>query len=163
MNFLPEREIASKEIEINCGGEIEYNHHYVYVDEHVYHENQIMGRVPFYVEDTTIEGEGTVTWTITGHGGECSHSGIGSVEVTLSGELVTNGLGESELNITFDEIWYMTLTFVCPDDVTYTQTLPPMTTTFDLTFPLEDGHKIEQPYIGPGGTGTYSWTLHLND
>lgn len=164
MNFLPEREIASKEIEINCGGggggeiggEIEYNHHFVIVYDLFYQEQQTMGRVPFYVEDSTIEGEGTVTRTITGHHGECSHSGIGPVEVRLSGE------GESELNITFDEIWYMTLTFVCPDE-TWTETLPPVTTTFDLTFPLEDGHKIEQPYIGPGGTGTYSWTLHLNN
>ena len=176
VNFIPEEEIGSKEIEINCDMQIEYNHNLVNQSEGFRQEALVTGSVPFHITEsgTSLEGQGTLTVTVTTHvdtgdGGYCDWSGSGTISVTVSGELVPKDDDVPDLNITLNETWYENTVLsgecVDPEDKKTPVELPlvPWSNTVELTFPMTDGHTIEGTYEGEAASGTYSYTLHTNE
>ena len=147
-------------------GSISYNHNLVVTYGLFQLEMRITGSVPFSNSsmglvdtDHMYQGTGTCTVSISGVADECVISGSGTNSVTFSGNEYCN-----KILFNFNEQWYQTgsFTFTCPDG-TQTITLPSETITHKLTFPTEDGHTIERPSSGMGVSGTYSWTLHIDE
>jgi hypothetical protein len=109
-------------------------------------------------QPSMYSGLGTATVSISGTADDCTISGSGSNNVSLSGN---EFLGK----IYFDtaETWYnpASFTVTCPDDDPVTIPLPSVTINQKIEFPVEDGAVFEQPYIGAAGSGTYRWILHI--
>ena len=169
VNFLPDREIARKEIEIKCGAELEIIRQEVCTLPGILHsELWISGRIIFFIEGNTIEKGEPVELQITGSGyaGECIRSDSGWVEATIiSGELLTNENGEPELTITIDEMTYknsLTSVLNCPDErvVIHNPTVD-IPSTYTLVMLYKDGYTVENTWAMGHCTGTNVYTLYL--
>jgi|GEM_PF-1428727 len=137
---------------------IRYNHRITFNQTGLTQTNTTTGSVPFNVAATgRISGSGNVTVTTTGTAGPCTVRGGGPCSVTLGG---TRG---TQMNVTLNEVWRLSLTYYCPDQAPRTVSLGTQTQpTRPLSFPIRNGATITQPFIGAGGSGTYSWTLYIN-
>lgn len=169
VNFLPDREIARKEIEINCGAELEIIRHEVCTLPGILHnELWTSGRISFFIEGNTIEKGEPVELQITGSGyaGGCTRSDSGWIEATIiSGELLTNENGEPELHITINEMTYtssLTTVFNC-DDESYAVYNPviDIPITYTLVMLYKDGYTDEIPWTLGQCTGTNIYSLYL--
>lgn len=139
--------------------------------DQTFHQDEIVsGTVSFICCDTVdfcgtgtvdIDVNGTITSTCT----LAAYEGSAIMNVTLTGSLT-----DSELIINLDEIWHVgspmgigTITNTCdPDSSPFEYPLLEGEVKHTLTFPKIDGYKIERPFVGMTGSGTYSWTLHLD-
>ncbi len=169
VNFPPNREIARKEIKINCGAELEIIRYQVCTMPGILHnELWTSGRISFFIEGNTIEKGEPVELQITGSGyaGECIRSDSGWVEATItSGELLTNENGEPELTITIEEMAYkssLTTAFNCPDG-SYAVNNPVIDVpgTYTLVMLYKDGYTDEITWAQGYCTGTNIYTLYL--
>lgn len=177
MNVIPDHEIAKRETEIECEAELEIDSCLVCGspggDE--YTEEWERGRVPFFIEGTTIkmvDEPAELEITTFGHvayaGCVTQMTGGGTTKVTISGDLVINQHGQPELHITYKVIERAT-TIVgdisCPTRRAHTVfdfVSGPFTDNY--TIPYEDGHKLEEKGPpDPSCTSTWSLILHLNE
>jgi len=163
VHFLPEKELASKEITINCAFQLTANHRVTMSYETYSEQKQTTGGVSFHVkEDNSIEGNQpqALHETSSGTVDECTIQTSAVADVVVTGQLVPND-GNPYLDITLQEIWNVTMVMICPDG-SVNQALPPQTVKHEhLIFPLEDGYTLTQPFEGEGGEGFYSWTLDV--
>ncbi len=176
MNFIPEQEIASKEITLACGGAIEYDHYILDdQDDHI-EETWITGQVPFKIEGNMVvsQGKGTIYFWTSGTFYEnsnspgCIHSYSWTNEETVSGEVVVNNNGDPELDLTV--VGYPqggTDIMTCPDPSDgWEDTYPPSPAPYisGWVLPLEDGFVLEWTYSPDDGItwGYYKVILHLD-
>ncbi len=147
------------------GGRIEYNHSLVVNYESYHQETQVTGTIHFHSSTSgyvdpgyCYQGSGTVSVAISGTADDCTFNGSGTNSVSLKGYEVNH-----QILFTFEEQWYQpcSLTFTCPDG-THTESLPRDIVSYQLTFPVEDGYTIEQPFSGEEGSGSASWTLRFD-
>ena len=149
--------------------ELEYNHVQTAEESGFTNRIQVSGRVLFYApiygvfdlgEPLQLQGAGSVPVTMSGEGGDCTISGSGSNDVTISGEIVADDQGTPWMEINSDEIWYaaMQATVTCDQN---SQEIPisPMAATHKIRLLLEDGYVYTQPH--EQGMGSYTWTLHV--
>ena len=96
----------------------------------------------------------------------------GSVHFTCDDSGNLSGTGTysvAQVIVHLNETWYVgspmasgTATDTCdPDSQPFNYPLIETTIQHTLTFPTVDGHEIEQPYVGAGGSGYYSWALNI--
>jgi hypothetical protein len=150
-------------------GSVVYNHN-VSTDYEGFHQAiSVSGTIPFVCDDEgNITGSGTATITISGTitapCTESSFSGTAIMNVTLDGK--QTGL---DVIINTHELWYVgspvvsgTITNTCQDEVNPFN-YPLFETLIEniLPFQYSDGYVIQQPYLGEGGSGYYSWTLYI--
>jgi len=149
--------------------ELEYNHVQTAEESGFTNRIQVSGRVLFYApiygvfdlgEPLQLQGAGSVPVTMSGEGGDCTISGSGSNDVTISGEIVADDQGTPWMEINSDELWYaaMQATVTCDQN---SQEIPisPMAATHKIRLLLEDGYVYTQPH--EQGMGSYTWTLHV--
>ena len=169
VNFPPDREIARKEIEINCGVELEIFGYEVCTMPGILHnELWTSGRISFFIEGNTIEKGEPVELQITGSGyaGGCSRSDSGWIEATITGgELLTNENDEPELHITIDEMTYkgsLTTVFNCVGEsyAVYNPVID-IPSTYTLVMLYQDGYTDESNWALGHCTGTNVYTLYL--
>lgn len=169
-NLPADREIARKEIKINCRVELEIMVHEVQTvsDPPLYMEHNEIARIPFFIEGNTIEMDEPAKsqYTASGHAGECTVSGGGEREFIIEGELVVSENNQAELHITLTHTVYagsQVLVFSCPDG-THASHFPGATVidTWEVTIPYQDGYVLEFPWAFPTVTGTTTYILHLN-
>lgn len=116
------------------------------------------GSVLFTVSGNAVMGGGGISTAGGGVCGDCTTTISGDATVMMTGTIPEAGSRNVPLSVT--ELWTKTVTTVCGDDPPAKTTLTP-TITYELDVPFEDGHVIEQPYVGEAGSGTYSWTLDV--
>lgn len=126
---------------------------------------KITGTIGFLSNEVSLTGggpmyggAGTCTVSISGTADDCVIDGSGTNSVQMDGFEYLN-----QIRFNFNEQWYQacSFTFTCPDG-TQTIQLPSQTINHKLTFPVEDGYRIERSASGMGMSGTYSWTLHID-
>jgi len=172
-SFNPKKEIANKEFDIVCArGYIEYNHT-VKIGYSSFSQNMSFnGSVPFRIKQPSkgskdkpkIEGSGDVNFSVNGEADKCTWSGNSPIHVQLEGEILIENEGpyiELKFNEKVPNIWPVTQ--LCPDKKPEKIMMPVMIPAqYDkMKFKFEDGFSITKPFQGMGGSGTYSWTLHL--
>jgi hypothetical protein len=149
-------------------GYIEYGHQFVFSYSN-YNENiSVTGNVEFHINpwitsSNAVYGGGTTYDAISGTANDCTITGSGENRVILSGTFNGEELGSESAQINFKEDWYTSsiLTLICPKHDPSSGSIPSTHNSFSIDFPLQDGYVEEQPFIGQGGTGTYTWTLHI--
>jgi len=159
VNFPPDREIAHKEIKINCGAELEFTYHQICNDFVFFEDRWDTGRIPFSIEGNIIEMDEPAELQITASGyfididgGKDSFSWSGSEMATIKGELVPQENGEPEL--------HFTLSITVSEE---TQPFIGGTLTLDsqFVFPYKDGYTDEVPFAWGPCTGTNVYILHI--
>ncbi len=129
----------------------------------------VSGSVHFTCDDSgNLSGTGTLTITVNGTiTNPCmltTYSGTAPLNVILTGSYSV-----AQVIVHLNETWYVgspmasgTATDTCdPDSQPFNYPLIETTIQHTLTFPTVDGHEIEQPYVGAGGSGYYSWALNI--
>lgn len=161
VNFTPEQELATREIEITCQMALEYMHQVTFSSESYQETNTVTGSVSFDIEDNQVDAQGSVAISTSGVAEDCTIEGSGSNQVHITGQLVPREGDLPELQLSLEETWYSSYQKImtCPDRDPVTLPINPQEQSFDLTMPLENGHTETQPFTGQGGSGTYQWTL----
>ena len=167
VNFTPEQELATREIDITCQMALEYNHQVTFSYKTYEVERQVSGSVSFDLEDNQVEAQGIVSVSGSGTVEQCTIEGSGSNQVHITGQLVPREGDLPELQLSLEETWYSPYqeTMTCPvpgdpgQEITTPLQVNPQEQSFDLTMPLENGQTETQPFTGQGGSGTYQWTL----
>jgi hypothetical protein len=149
-------------------GTIEYGHHFIFSYSSYYEVIDVTGSVPFHInpyysESNAVYGGGSTHDAFSGTADDCTITGSGENHVILSGSFLEDIPGSQHFQVDFDESWYVSsiLTLICPDEDPESNAVPPTHDTFSIEFPFHDGYVEQQPFIGQGGTGTYTWTLHI--
>lgn len=110
--------------------------------------------------DGTADVAGSETFPVTGSGtaGDCSTVTSGSVDLTITGTLITDSEGTQTLDLTQEAYFDYTKTISCPDD-------PPFENPFaggessHYTLPVENGYTIDQTDNYPGVTNHIVYVL----
>ncbi len=167
VNFPPDREIAHKEIKINCGAELEVTFHQVCNGFDFFEDRWITGRIPFFIEGNIIEMDepAELQITLSGYSGECSRSRTGSEMATIKGELVPQEDREPELHFTLSitiSEGTQTEVITCPEDsLTFDPVNGTLTLDSQFVFPYKDGYTDEVPFAWGPCTGTNVYILHI--
>jgi hypothetical protein len=149
-------------------GTIDYGHNFVFTGPSYSQIINVTGSVPFHINpyvgsSSAVYGGGSTYDVINGTANDCTIAGSGENRVILSGIFQEDVPGSQYFQVDFDESWYTSsvLTIYCPDEDPQSGSMPGSHNSFTIVFPFHDGYMEEQPFIGQGGTGTYTWTLHI--
>lgn len=174
----PDHEIARREIEIECGGRLEYIYYQVcaHLQMGYYVETWETGQIPFFIEGNEIDNPGPATVTLEESGstywGDAEIRGFGSEEVTISGNLVPKEEGGPELHMTLEFVMHArslkTVTYYPPwtgmGPTVNRNPVKTISVTREVKMPYEDGYKIErEPYEAGNCSATTTFILHLDE
>jgi hypothetical protein len=128
------------------------------------------GRIPFSADLSTEPAalSGNAQFEVTGNGaaGGCTWKHVGSTDMTLTGNLLTDDSGERKLQVHLDIHWQehdiVGTSGECSGAILGGLTAP-VDTVAEQELPYEDGFKLTWPVAFPGAplTGESSWTLHV--
>lgn len=149
----------SVDIEVYSKAEISYSHNLTVKAGPCSQTEQVSGTVAVSISGEAIIGTGNVTTSGSGHCEECATTITGSALVLVEGAAAGDGSRQVHLDLT--ENWSKTITTQCPGGSSTTTV--PTTVIQPLDFVWENGYTIEQPFTGAGGSGTYTWTLHITE
>ncbi|GIV45535.1 MAG: hypothetical protein KatS3mg036_0353 [Ignavibacterium sp.] len=146
-------------------GELEFAYDYCVSAEGAEICRTITGFVPFNV-NTTIEplgqinGSGNLDWTgtMTGLPSNCIYNEVGTVNVTLGGEMVLDDQAVLWMEFEIYEHASGTVTAGC-DGINHTLPFNPPDVTHNIRILAQDGAELIMPI--PGTTGHFKWILHL--
>lgn len=146
-------------------GELDFDYNYCFEQSGAQLCRHIGGSVPFSVKVTMephgqISGHGTLDWNgwMTGQPEDCTYNETGTVNVTLTGELVFDNVGSPVFEFTIVENAFATLTAVC-ENLTIVEPIYPGEVTHNIRMMAEDGTEYSMPV--PGVNGSFRWVLHL--
>lgn len=146
-------------------GELEFAYDYCVSAEGAEICRTVTGFVPFNV-NTTIEphgqinGSGNLDWTgtMTGLPSNCIYNEVGTVNVTLGGEMVLDDQAVLWMEFEILEHASGTVTAGC-DGINHTLPFNPPDVTHNIRILAQDGAELIMPI--PGTTGHFKWILHL--
>lgn len=152
-------------------GELDFEYNYCISAEGAEICRTITGSVPFTVNTTVephgqINGSGVLDWsgTMNGMPPNCFYSEVGTVCVTLGGEMVEIIEDDSLLIVWMDfeilEHATGTVTAGCQGAPPHVYPFNPPDVTHNIRMLAEDGTQMIMPI--PGANGSFKWTLHLN-
>ncbi len=146
-------------------GELEFDFHYCVSAEGAEICRDITGFVPFTVNTTVephgqISGSGNLDWagTMTGIPSNCIYNEVGTVNVTLGGEMTIDEYGVLWMDFEIFEHATGTVTVGC-DGINNTYPFNPPDVTHNIRILAEEGAELIMPI--PGATGHFKWILHL--
>lgn len=128
------------------------------------------GVIPFSADLSTdppaLRGNAQFEVGGTGTAGECTWEHVGTTDVTLTGNLVTDESGERKLHVHLDIHWeehkIVGTSGECSGAILGGLTAP-VDTEAEQELPYEDGFKVTWPVGFPGAplSGESSWALHI--
>ncbi len=147
-------------------GELDFDYDYCFASEGAELCRTITGSVPFTV-NTTIEphgqinGNGVLDWsgTMNGIPSNCFYTEVGTVNVTLGGEMVIDEYGILWMEFETLEHASGTVTAGCQGAPPQVYPFNPPDVTHNIRMLAEEGSQLIMPI--PGVNGNFKWTLHL--
>ena len=147
-------------------GELEFAYDYCASAEGAEICRTITGFIPFTVNTTVephgqINGSGDLDWngTMTGLPPNCFYTEVGTVNVTLGGNMVVDEYNVLWMDFEILEHASGTVTSMC-DGIGTVNPFNPPDVTHNIRILAQEGSELIMPI--PGANGSFKWILHLN-
>lgn len=148
-------------------GELEFDYNFCYAELGAEICRTITGFIPFTVNTTVepygqINGSGDLEWngTMTGIPSNCFYNEVGTVNVTLGGNMVIDEYGVLWMDFEILEHASGTVTTGCEGAPPQVYPFSPPDITHQIRILAQDGSELIMPV--PGATsGHFKWILHI--